>query len=208
LNPGGASGIGLAIVKFFASQHSTVAVLDINEASGADLVNSLAADFPKASISYKKCDISSWDDQKSAFEQIYKENGRIDVVIPNAGITEKGSFIPKNDGEPQKPNLTTLDVNLVGTLYSEFPAFNLFQKHYLISSSSSNKLGHSLHVQECRGPERLHRLHRFKCRAISSPHCANVCCFKIWGRGYSKITSKTSSTGRDSDQRACSSGHR
>lgn len=68
---------------------------------------------------FKKCDISDWEEQKAVFEQIYKDFGSIDIVFANAGISEKGSFLSRDDGEPKKPNLTTLDVNLSGTLYSE-----------------------------------------------------------------------------------------
>lgn len=42
----------------------------------------------------------------------------MDVVFANAGITEKGSLLPEKDGKLTKPELTTIDVNFVGVLYS------------------------------------------------------------------------------------------
>lgn len=60
-----------------------------------------------------------------AFEQIYQDVGSIDIVIANAGISEKGNFLSKEEGEPTKPNLTTLDVNLSGTLYSKSPVLSV-----------------------------------------------------------------------------------
>jgi len=47
----------------------------------------------------------------------------IDVVIPNAGVSELGSFTAVRsqvvNGEPTKPSLKTLEVNLFGVLYSK-----------------------------------------------------------------------------------------
>jgi hypothetical protein len=47
----------------------------------------------------------------------------VDIVFANAGVTEVGKFLEEDgDGEPKKPQLKTLDVNLTGTLYCEFIA--------------------------------------------------------------------------------------
>jgi NAD(P)-dependent dehydrogenase (short-subunit alcohol dehydrogenase family) len=80
--------------------------------------------FPAASITFEECDVSSWESQAVAFEKIHAQQGRIDIVFANAGITEKGSLLPsKNfdgaDKGPVKPNLATLNVNLVGLIYCE-----------------------------------------------------------------------------------------
>lgn len=83
------------------------------------MLSSLRTEFPITTFTFKQCDISDWDAQKKVFEEIYQETGSIDIVIANAGIPEKGKFLSKDEEEPQKPNLTTLDVNLAGTLYSE-----------------------------------------------------------------------------------------
>ena len=65
--------------------------------------------------------MSSWENQAAAFEKIYDQHGRIDIVFANAGITEKGSLLPdkKEDSTkgPTKPNLATLNVNLIGVIY-------------------------------------------------------------------------------------------
>lgn len=46
----------------------------------------------------------------------------MDIVVPNAGVTEGVPFDHVNlvDGRPIKPKLTTLDVNLTGVVYCEF----------------------------------------------------------------------------------------
>lgn len=54
------------------------------------------------------------------FAEVYRETGSVDVVFANAGVSEVGTFLEKCEGEPTKPNLKTLDVNITGTLYCEF----------------------------------------------------------------------------------------
>jgi NAD(P)-dependent dehydrogenase (short-subunit alcohol dehydrogenase family) len=121
---GGASGIGLAIVRFFAVHSTKIRILDISAASAETVVSSLQAEFPSTTFLFKKCDISSWDQQKAVFADLYKETGSIDYVFANAGVSEIGNFLDKDAGEPVKPALKTIDINLVGTLYSESDAFN------------------------------------------------------------------------------------
>jgi short-subunit dehydrogenase len=107
------------------SKKTKLSILDISETSARSAISSLRAEFPSSTITFKKCDISNWDEQKAVFEEIYREVGSIDVVIANAGVSEKGNFLSK-DEEPTKPTLTTLDVNLSGTLYSKLMQASLF----------------------------------------------------------------------------------
>lgn len=53
------------------------------------------------------------------FEQFYRETGSIDYVFANAGVSEIGTFLKREDGDPVKPTMKTIDINLIGTLYSE-----------------------------------------------------------------------------------------
>lgn len=114
---GGASGIGLGITRYFASQGAHITVFDINASAGPDIVKSIATEYPDAKLVFKRCDISSWEEQAAKFKDVYQEQGRIDIVMANAGITEKCKLIVDEE-EPLKPNLATLDVNLTGTIYS------------------------------------------------------------------------------------------
>ena len=119
---GGASGIGLALTRHFASQGHQIAVLDINARIGAEVVAGVASEYPAATLTFKTCDVSSWDQQASVFEEVFKEHGdRIDVVMANAGISEQGSssLAGIDEDKPSKPQLKVLDVNLLGTVYSK-----------------------------------------------------------------------------------------
>jgi NAD(P)-dependent dehydrogenase (short-subunit alcohol dehydrogenase family) len=119
---GGASGIGLGITRHFIQDANThITILDINPQTGAQTVDQLRKEFPSAGISFEECDVSSWESQAAVFEKVFAQQGRIDFVFANAGITEKGSLLPQNEAEngPLKPDLATLNVNLVGIIYCE-----------------------------------------------------------------------------------------
>ncbi|RDW79999.1 short-chain dehydrogenase [Coleophoma cylindrospora] len=131
---GGGSGIGLAIVRFFAEQKSVVTIFDISQENGTSVLADLRTEHPQAQLSFKRCDISDWEAQKKAFDEVYQETGTIDIVIANAGISERGNFLSRDEGEAQKPTLTTLDVNVSGTLYSIKLGI-----HYMRKNSASEK---------------------------------------------------------------------
>jgi NAD(P)-dependent dehydrogenase (short-subunit alcohol dehydrogenase family) len=91
-------------------------VLDVNT-KGANIVKSLSSEFSDASFSFTKADISNWDELAAAFEQIYRDQGRIDVVMANAGISKEVK-LNVDEETPSKPILPSLEVNLIGTIYS------------------------------------------------------------------------------------------
>jgi NAD(P)-dependent dehydrogenase (short-subunit alcohol dehydrogenase family) len=80
---GGASGIGRATVKLFATEGARVVILDIAEAGGA----SCAAEIADAggSAVFIRTDVSSEESVAAAFEAGLARFGRIDVLHNNAG---------------------------------------------------------------------------------------------------------------------------
>lgn len=126
---GGASGIGLGITHHFLSSHAYtntnthVTILDINPSAGAKARQSLRSQYPTASVSFEHCDVSSWESQAAAFERVFEQQGGVDVVFANAGVTEsvdlvKSALWSASGGGLVKPGLKTVDVNLSGVLYS------------------------------------------------------------------------------------------
>ena len=124
---GGASGIGLGMARHFASQGHSVTVLDINNRTGTEVVAEIAAENPRASLSFKRVDVSSWEDQAAAFAEVYREHGRIDVVMANAGISEQGksSISAVEEDAPIKPDMKSIEVNLLGVIYCILPLLRL-----------------------------------------------------------------------------------
>ncbi|KAL1999937.1 hypothetical protein VTN02DRAFT_3793 [Thermoascus thermophilus] len=168
---GGASGIGLGITRFLASQSQSqsqpnntqthIAIFDINPTAGSEVLVALNKEFhsttstdtdtgsgSSVSFSFKHCDVSSWESQAAAFEEVHAEQGRIDVVFANAGITEKGTLLVssqeeqgKGKGKPVKPDLRTLDVNLVGVIYSVKLAIHYISKNEPATTSGTASRG-------------------------------------------------------------------
>ena len=137
---GGASGIGLGMVNHFASQdvNHHIAIFDVTTSSFPALQNSLSTTYPSTTFSFHTCDVSSWDSVSSCFSHVYSQQGRIDIVMANAGISKEGKLIDDNPhSEPSKPNLGTIDVNLTGCIYTVKLAIHYLRRNALSSEPSA-----------------------------------------------------------------------
>lgn len=81
---GGASGIGAAAVRLFAMEGADVAVADLDERRGLELIGQLKADGHRAI--FVKTDISKKDGILSLLEQAKAAFGKINILISNAGL--------------------------------------------------------------------------------------------------------------------------
>lgn len=74
-------------------------------------------------------DAASWNSQAKAFSQAVSDFGRIDYVYPIAGISER-PWIPNDPVASgfEVPDLTVLDVDLTGVLYTIALAVQQFRK--------------------------------------------------------------------------------
>jgi NAD(P)-dependent dehydrogenase (short-subunit alcohol dehydrogenase family) len=84
---GGASGIGLAIVRAFLSRCATVYVLDLKESSRNAVAGELDQN-PGREV-FLQCDVSSHSDVAAAVATI---PGKIHVLINNAGVSHVGKL--------------------------------------------------------------------------------------------------------------------
>lgn len=121
---GGASGIGLAMTKYFAEQGHKIAVLDVNASQGPSIISAVQDQYPHSMLTFRKCDVSSWDEQAKVFKEINELHGGIDIVMANAGLSDRGAntITILDEEEPSAPNLVTVNVNFVGVLYCESAA--------------------------------------------------------------------------------------
>ncbi|KIX97123.1 uncharacterized protein Z520_07237 [Fonsecaea multimorphosa CBS 102226] len=106
---GGSSGIGLSIVQKLAASGVKILVGDVQPLREA-----------VDGVQYMKTDTSRWEDLLALFKRAVQEWGRIDIVIPNAGIGDKGDFFDVVDeqGDPVKPAFDCLRVTLIGQMYT------------------------------------------------------------------------------------------
>jgi NAD(P)-dependent dehydrogenase (short-subunit alcohol dehydrogenase family) len=123
---GGCSGIGLAIARHFISKGHRVTILDVvPKEKGQETAEALSTNQAQVKAFYRKCNVASWDEQAAAFKEVYERNGSIDIVMANAGISERGatSAINLKEDAPSKPRLEVLDVNLSGVIYCMSSSF-------------------------------------------------------------------------------------
>jgi NAD(P)-dependent dehydrogenase (short-subunit alcohol dehydrogenase family) len=105
---GGAGGIGAATVARFLEEGSHVVVLDRD----AEACRRLKSELPALTGSIV-ADVTDPDDVTRAFEELDGLTGGLDVLINNAGISLRHSFLDITPGEWRK----VIDVNLNGVFY-------------------------------------------------------------------------------------------
>lgn len=67
--------------------------------------------------------MTSWDSQLALFSLGMAKFGSIDIVLPNAGVSEVGRFdqrLEENSvqDKPTPPNLKTLEIDLIAVMYT------------------------------------------------------------------------------------------
>ena len=89
---GGASGIGLAAAKRFASLGMKVAIADLDEAalSAAAAAITEAAPGNDAKVVTVRCDVSQMDQVRGLREEVYDTFGEVAVLMNNAGTGPGG----------------------------------------------------------------------------------------------------------------------
>ncbi|KAH9485068.1 5'-hydroxyaverantin dehydrogenase [Psilocybe cubensis] len=132
---GAANGIGKETALRFASYGARVVIGDLDLVGAKNVV----AEIEKAGghAACIKCDVTKFEQQVELFELAIHNFGSVDIVIPNAGVSEMGSFqqLQMKDGKPVKPSMLTMEVNLYGVLYSAHLAI-----HYLLLNQKEGDL--------------------------------------------------------------------
>jgi NAD(P)-dependent dehydrogenase (short-subunit alcohol dehydrogenase family) len=123
---GGSSGIGADMAKYFASLGATVYTCDIQNPIETK------SDSSQGKIKFILCDVSNDTEVKKMIDQIYSENGRLDVIVNNAGVSGgyESEDVKKSLGQFNK----IFSINLLGTfLVSKYAA------EKMIKNFDSNK---------------------------------------------------------------------
>lgn len=130
---GAANGIGREVALTFARYGSKLVIGDIDVKGALKTIEEIKK-YGSDAISLP-CNVLEYDDLASLFQLALRKFGRIDIVIPNAGVTEIGEFTRVGFGQPKKPNLKTLDVNLISVIHTTQLAH-----HYFSNSKNSDSL--------------------------------------------------------------------
>ncbi|XP_014556511.1 hypothetical protein COCVIDRAFT_26708 [Bipolaris victoriae FI3] len=125
---GGASGMGLSVVKHLVEQGWNVMIVDYNEESGQKVARELGD-----KVFFTNADVSDYDQQAKAFVATWKQWSRLDFVFANAGIIDRTNFYEpaeeREDGAPVKPDTSVLDICLTAVVYSAYLALHYFRKN-------------------------------------------------------------------------------
>ncbi|KPI35115.1 5'-hydroxyaverantin dehydrogenase [Cyphellophora attinorum] len=118
---GGSSGIGQGIVHYLTGAGCRVLIGDLQPPTS-----------PIEGPIYHKTDAGDWDSLLALFkkaESIFP-NGRIDIVVPNAGFGDRGDFFDHKhpNGDPIKPEFNCMKVTLVGQMYTVKLAMHFMRK--------------------------------------------------------------------------------
>jgi len=108
---GAASGIGAAICRKFADEGAKIGLMDADEKGVKDMEHSLSDSGTEAFA--VKCDVSVEEECNSAINAFMMRYGGIDVLVNNAGITQRGAFTETLSSVYRR----VMDINFFGSLY-------------------------------------------------------------------------------------------
>src|SRR6478672_6137125 len=87
---GAARGIGLATANIFADNGATVVMLDRNAGRLDSAQRHILESHPGINVTTLVCDVSDESSVRLAFNEIFKQFKRLDVLVSNAGILADG----------------------------------------------------------------------------------------------------------------------
>ena len=105
---GGAMGIGRAVVVAFAREGAKVAVADIDEQAGNDVVAEIRGSGAEAF--FQKTDVGVSEEVDRFIQATVHRYGRLDVIVNNAGIAVAGSAAEMSEEDWNR----VINVNLTG----------------------------------------------------------------------------------------------
>jgi len=125
LATGGASGMGAAFARIIVRDGGKVAICDVNDALGAEIVTELGAE----NCTFTHCDVSSFEEMTAFVDGAVAHFGKVDAMFNNAGIGGMGSVI---DLTPE-----AFDRVLKVDLYSVFNGCKAVLKHMVPQRSGA-----------------------------------------------------------------------
>ncbi|KIW90156.1 uncharacterized protein Z519_08799 [Cladophialophora bantiana CBS 173.52] len=137
---GGGSGICLELVKKLLEGGSNVVVVDLGLRPEAEEVVRHSSSGP-VKAKFIKTDVTKWDQLQASFDFTMKEFGRLDIVVPGAGVFEPpwSNFWHFNTGKDTiaSSSYQTLEINVTHPIRATQLAIDYFLRQ---------KLGHGIVV--------------------------------------------------------------
>lgn len=151
---GGASGFGAGFAKKWALNGANVFVADVSREKGKALVEEMRKESGSQHHHFVYCDVTNWQSQVDLYRTAIKlsPHGGIDAVVANAGISDTGSVLDEPEGldaeEPPEPVFKTVDVNIIGVLYTTYLAMFWLPRNDKTMNPNPSKLPHGLSTRD------------------------------------------------------------
>ena len=104
---GGAAGIGLAVAQRFIRAGAKVVIADLSD--GTEVAKRIGAD-------YLKLNVADEAQMSASLEQAVALNGKLDIVVHNAGITGKDNYVSITEGNADHLR-QVFEVNTFGVFF-------------------------------------------------------------------------------------------
>jgi 3-oxoacyl-[acyl-carrier protein] reductase len=88
---GGSKGLGLAIATRYAASGADVAIL-ARDPEPLERARAAIADKGRGRVVAIPCDVSKADEIERAYATAVREHGKVDIVVNNAGTSQRGNF--------------------------------------------------------------------------------------------------------------------
>ena len=111
---GGASGLGEATARRFASLGANVVLFDLDEAKGRTLATSLSQAFP-GTVSFQTVNVVEEASVQSAIRGTVDQFGAIHICCNYAGVADAGKTVGKHGAFSLDTFKKVIDINLIGT---------------------------------------------------------------------------------------------
>jgi 3-oxoacyl-[acyl-carrier protein] reductase len=122
---GATRGIGLAVVRSFLKQGAHVFATGRQLDPLEDLQRVLQDEGHPGSLSILLLDVSDPNSVRDAFQQVFKQSRRLDVLVANAGVLDDALIAMVTPDQVQR----TFEVNTFGVLYCAQYASRLMARH-------------------------------------------------------------------------------
>ena len=107
---GGSRGIGFATAEAFLREGAVVVIGASSPSSAEKAVSKLKEQYPDAKVSGISPNLSDLEDVRNAFRSVVETYGRIDVLVNNAGVSERTAFTDYTEETFDK----VMDLNVKG----------------------------------------------------------------------------------------------
>jgi NAD(P)-dependent dehydrogenase (short-subunit alcohol dehydrogenase family) len=104
---GGGDGIGKAISEKLSEKGAVVYILDVNDDAGKKTASTIRENGYQAH--FLKCDVSDQKQVKGLIQDIYEKEGKLDILINNAGIAHIGTA--ENTSEEDFNRIIGVNIN-------------------------------------------------------------------------------------------------